>query len=220
MTLFVVPIVEGATEIACIKRLLSRIWTELLAVDELHPLAVLIPIPTDRSSLVKPGDPELEDRIRGAKIRLKDNMWQPDVDAGMILVLIDADEDCPAKLGPDLLRRARAVRSDADIACVMPKRELENWFKAAAASLAGVQGLPADLKAVADPEVGSGDNWLTRQMQKTDGRRTYSKPADALEFVERMDLVQARINSPSFDKLCRELERRLPADGDVPTGVP
>ncbi len=63
----------------------------------------------------------------------------------MLLLLLDAEEDCPAKLAPRLLERARAARCDADVACVLAKRQLENWFKAAAASLAGVSGLPNDL---------------------------------------------------------------------------
>ena len=32
----------------------------------------------------------------------------------------------------------------------------------------------------------------------------------AIELAQRMDLQQCRTNSPSFDKLCRELEARLP----------
>ena len=206
MMLFVVPIVEGATEVVCIKRLLSRIWTELLGVDRTHPLAGLPAIEVNRSSLVKADHPEMEEAIDRAIVDLqKKTRYLPSAQT-LILILADADEDCPARLGPELLERARAIRPDADIACVVPKRELENWFKAAAASLAGVQGLPADLKAVPDPEVGSGDTWLTQQMRRTSRFLRYTKPADALEFVERMDLQEARVNSPSFDKLCRELE--------------
>ncbi len=93
---------------------------------------------------------------------------------------------------------------------VLAKRELENWFKAAAASLAGMSGLPEDLTVPANPEDGSGDTWLTRQMQRKDRRRKYTKPADAVELAQRMDLQQCRDNAPSFNKLYRELEARLP----------
>jgi hypothetical protein len=141
---------------------------------------------------------------------LRSRLRHSEADRGFVLLLIDADEDCPAKLGPQLQARARAGRSDADIACVIAKRELENWFKATAASLAGVSGLPEDLTVPVNPEVGSGDRWLTDQMQRKDRRRKYTKPADAVELAERMDCQQCRDNSPSFDKLCRELEARLP----------
>jgi hypothetical protein len=43
-----------------------------------------------------------------------------------ILVVADADDDCPATLGPTLLGRAR--RTDRAVAVVLAKRELESWF--------------------------------------------------------------------------------------------
>ena len=52
----------------------------------------------------------------------------PDV----ILILLDADEDCPKKLAPDLLARARTmVPADYPIGVVVAKREYEAWFLAA-----------------------------------------------------------------------------------------
>jgi hypothetical protein len=92
---------------------------------------------------------------------------------------------------------------------------LENWFKAAATSLAGVSGLPDDVTVPANPEDGAGDTWLTRQMQRKDRLRKYAKPADAVELANRMDLQQCRDNSPSFDRLCRKLEARLPPPPEV-----
>jgi hypothetical protein len=210
MTLLVAPIVEGETEERCIKILLSRVWRELLAAAEREELCVLEPNPTKRASLVKNDHPEMAQKVEQSFRRLKSRIRRPDADQGFILLLLDADEDCPATVAPRLLERARAARRDADIACVLAKRELENWFKAAAASLAGVSGLPNELSAPANPEEGSGDAWLTRQMQRQDRRRKYTKPADAVELARRMDLQQCRDHSPSFDKLCRELEARAP----------
>lgn len=210
MTLFVAPIVEGTTEERCIKTILSRLWQELLRAAEREPLAVLEPIPANRSSLVKDGHPELAQMVERAVRVLRSRMRHSTVNRGLVLLLIDAEEDCPASLGPKLLARARSARSDADISCVLARRELENWFKAAAASLAGVSGLPDDLSVPANPEEGSGDTWLTRQMQRKNRQRKYTKPADAVELARRMDLQQCRDNAPSFDKLCRELEARLP----------
>jgi hypothetical protein len=61
--------------------------------------------------------------------------------AGGVLVLIDADDDCPAHLGPALLARAREARSDVPVSVVLANREFEAWFLAAAPSLAGNCGL-------------------------------------------------------------------------------
>ena len=89
--------------------------------------------------------------------------------AGGVLVLLDADDDCPAALGPALLERARAARSDVPISVVLANREFEAWFIAAAESLAGTHGFPADLTAPADPEkIRGAKEWLGQR--KTDGR--------------------------------------------------
>ena len=210
MTLFIAPIVEGKTEENCIKILLSRAWRELLAAAERVELCVLEPNPAKRASLAKKDHPELSQKVEQSFRLLRSRIRRPDADQGFILLLLDADEDCPATLAPQLLERARAARRDADVACVLAKRELENWFKAAAASLAGVSGLPNDLSVPANAEEGSGDAWLTKQMQRQNRRRKYAKPADAVEFARCMDLQQCRDNSPSFDKLCKELQKRLP----------
>ena len=119
-------------------------------------------------------------------------------------------------LGPELLTRAKAIRSDIDVACVLANRQFENWFKAAAASLGGVGKLPANLVAVADPESGRGASWLTEQMKRVDPKAEYKKPGDAMALTQGMDLAQCRANSPSFAKLCRELEARVPPPPAAP----
>ncbi len=210
MTIFVVPIVEGPTEEQCIKILLSRLWKNVKPVEDTSVLAVLKPLPTKRSSLIKIGDSELPKQIQLAANSLRDALWQPAVDKGFILLMLDAEEDCPATLGPLLLKRAKEARADLDIACVLPKRELENWFKAAAASLGGVCGLPPDLAAAGDAEHGSGGEWLTSQKRRLGRNSKYTKPDDAVELAKAMDLALCRANSPSFRKLCRELEARVP----------
>lgn len=209
MTLYIAPIVEGQTEALCIERLLHRIWTELLGGPE--RMQVLSPSRGKRDSIVHPNRTDLAAKIEEAHEKLNGRLHLDSSGRGILLLLLDAENDCPATLAPQLLARASVVRRDADIACVLVKRELENWFKAAAASLAGLCGLPNDLSVPANPEEGSGDAWLTRQMQRQNRRRKYTKPTDAVELAKCMDLQQCREHSPSFDKLCRDLEaRRIP----------
>ena len=208
MTLYIAPIVEGHTERVCLERLLHRVWVELLTASD--RLQVLPPSRGNRSSLAKVGHPELELKVNEGGTILR-RLLSRDADGrGFVLLLLDADDDCPATLGPQLLTRARVIRSDVDIACVLANRQFENWFKAAAASLAGVGKLPGDLVAVADPESGRGAAWLTEQMKRLDSKSEYKKPGDALMLTQHMNLALCRANSPSFDKLCRELEARVP----------
>lgn len=211
MTLFVTPIVEGQTEQDCVKLLLSRVWRDYLAADVHEPLAVLDPIPAPRGSLVKAEDPELGERIEQAFRDVRRRVRGAGVDRGFILLLLDAEEDCPVTLSAELCVRATATRSDADIAVVLAKRQLENWFKAAATSLAGYRDLPADLVTPADPELGNGAGWLQDQMRKVRRRRSYDKRADAPFLVRQMNLHECNANSRSFRKLCNELRRRLPS---------
>ena len=208
MTLHIAPIVEGHTEAGCVERLLQRIWTELLSGPE--RMQVLPTSRGNRDGLVHPSRDDLAEKVEEAHASLSRRLRRDVSGRGMLLLLLDAESDCPAELAPRLLAAARQARCDADIACVLAKRQLENWFKAAAASLVGVSGLPSDLAVPANAEEGSGDAWLTKQMQKRDRRRKYTKPADAVELARRMDLQQCRDHSPSFDKLCRELAARAP----------
>jgi hypothetical protein len=125
-----------------------------------------------------------------------------------VLIVIDAERLCPKEIAPRLIRWAKEARSDADIACVLPNPMFETWFVAAAASLAGVNDLPPDLTEPDDPEGNRlGKPWLKRQLPKN---RKYSETIDQPRFAAKMDLVRCRERSASFDKLCRELELRLP----------
>src|SRR5438045_2049103 len=118
-------IVEGYGEVEAAPILLRRI------VQDLDPtLLLLIPSPPIRippDKLVKAN--ELE---RAVELAARKN--NP---PGAVLILIDADEDCPAVLAPQLLARARKQRSDPPLAVVLAKREYEAWFLAAAVSLRG-----------------------------------------------------------------------------------
>ncbi len=131
----------------------------------------------------------------------------PDTFQRLVLILIDSEGKCPKKLEPELVAWANEARSDADIACVLPHPMFETWFVAAASSLAGNSGFPADLTVPDDPEGNKlGKGWIKKKLS-----RKYSETADQPRFAAKIDLALCRQNSPSFDKLCRELEKRLPA---------
>lgn len=146
-----------------------------------------------RGSLVAPNGIERE---------VESNSWVGP--SGGILVVLDADDDCPAELGPALLNRARSARPDLRVSVVLAKREFEAWFLASARSLAGRFDFPADMKAPDDPEtVRDAKGWLS---QHRSGGRPYKETVDQAALTSAFDILQARKYSPSFDKLCRELE--------------
>jgi hypothetical protein len=130
--------------------------------------------------------------------------------SGRVLVLLDADDDCPAELGPTLLKRAKVARSDVPLSVVLAKREFEAWFLAAAASLAGHHGFASDLSAPADPErIRGAKEWLREH--RTDGR-PYKPTVDQAPLASVFDIGQARSSSPSFDKFCRDVQTLLNSD--------
>lgn len=121
---------------------------------------------------------------------------------GGVLILFDAEDDCPAELGPEL--RGRITRDDIEVGVVLAKFEYEAWFLAAAESIRGRRGLAADLEPPADPEgVRGAKEWLRDRME---GSRTYSETLDQAALTAVMDLDSAR-RADSFDKCYREVAR-------------
>jgi hypothetical protein len=201
MRLQVGVIVEGQGDYEAIRILLQRVWCELLGGDFIN---VLRPFRKRQGTLLR------EDGLKKVvdEVKIKLGPEKPGGERKLLLILIDAEKQCPKELAPRLVSWAREARSDADIACVLPNPMVETWFAAAAASLAGFNDLTANLTEPDDPEGNRlGKPWLKRQLP-----RKYSETVDQPRLAARMDLVRCRQRSPSFDKLCRELELRRSPD--------
>ncbi|MEO8658450.1 MAG: DUF4276 family protein [Bryobacteraceae bacterium] len=180
-------VIEGEGEVAAMPLLVRRICHELLGVFAVRTAR---PVRVTKAKLIRSG--ELERAIRLAR--------STNPAHGPVLVVLDADDDCPALLGPSLKSRTQS----GDTAIVIPKYEFETWFLTAAASLAGRRGLREGLVPRPDPEMVRGaKEWLTRNMVPG---RTYSPAIDQAALVAGMDLNIAR-SCRSFERLCREIER-------------
>lgn len=194
----VAPIVEGHGEVESVRILIQRVWTELLGGEFVD---VLRPIRQKRQKLVKPD--ELKKAVGLAEAKLADQ--PPTDDSALVLVLIDADKDPACTLGPQLLTIAREVDDRQDVSCVLAVVEYETWFVAAAESL----GAYLDLKgatALADPEHDRlGKGWVASRFKGVKYSETQDQPA----MTRSMNLGMCRARSPSFDKLCREFEKRI-----------
>jgi hypothetical protein len=207
MNVYVAPIVEGQTEQRCVERLLHRIWVELLHRPE--RMQVLEPFRGSRDALVHPNGEILTRSVEEAFAKLRAKARRDSESRSLLLILLDAESDCPAELAPRLLDTAKRARPDAAIACVLAKRMLENWIVAGASTLAAVNGLPDPLQPPNDPEDRNGVKWLNDQLRSQKKTRSYRKTVDAALFVQKMNLEHCRASAPSFDKLCRELALRL-----------
>jgi hypothetical protein len=205
----IAPIVEGHGEDGALRILLQRVASEIFGDAYVE---VSRPIRGKRMKLVQ--SRELARALDLAMLKLR--AAESD-DPAMILVLLDADEDLPCQLGPDLLKLAQDHRADADIVCVVANVEYETWLVAGASSLGDYLDLTQDQDLPEEPEKRRlGKNWIQQRFR---GSRSYSPTVDQPAMTSQLDLRLVRERSPSFDKLCRELEKRLtppPARPDPP----
>jgi hypothetical protein len=181
-------VVEGKGEVKSLPASLTR----LLASWKAHDLFAGTPNRVHRDQFVQPG--QLENWLHTA--------LQRRVNAGAVLVLLDADNDCPAQLAPMLLDRARTV-TRLPVAVVLAAREFENWFVGSLESFRGFSGITEDAISPRNPEERDGKGQLRRAMKGL----PYDSVRDQAEFAKRMDLDLCRKNCPSFDKFVREVER-------------
>ena len=189
----IASIVEGHGEVSALPKLLHRLAKGFPMVDSRTPKP---PWRRSRGSLVAAGGIERE---------VESNSWVGP--SGGILVLLDADKDCPAQLAPSLLNRAQSARPDLRVSVVLAKCEFEAWFLASAPSLAGRFGFHADMHAPDDPEAVRGaKEWLSQHRPQG---QPYKETVDQAVLASAFDIGQAREHSLSFDKFCREMEALL-----------
>ncbi len=190
------PIVEGHGEVDAVRVLLDRTWREIGGTY----VEVTRPIRQPKGKLVKP---------RGIEraVALASNILTTETttaDRDLILVLLDADSDCPGTLGPSLLERARESAGHKDIICVIANVEYETWFVGGVAGLDELLELPAG-EGPTDPEGDrQGKGWIEQRWRGA----KYSETVDQARLSARFRLDDCRRRCASFDKLCRELELR------------
>ena len=183
----IAAIVEGDGEVEAVPVLIRRIGLE---VSPLSPPTILRPIRVRCQRILKEG--ELERYVGLAAARAGDG--------GGILILLDANGDCPAETGPLVQQRARAAGPGCRIEAVLAKCEYETWLIAAAESAAGARGILPDVSAPMAPELVRGaKEWLRNRMRGS----SYRPTADQAALTARFDMALARRRSPSFDKMWR-----------------
>ncbi|MFA7240008.1 MAG: DUF4276 family protein [Sulfuricellaceae bacterium] len=191
----VAAIVEGDGEVPALPILLRRIneWcTPDIHVQVLHPIRV------HRDRFLN-RDEEFRRHLLLAAAKCGEDGW--------ILILLDADDDCPAELGTQIKKKAAECVPHRRVSVVLANREYEAWFIAAAESLDGNRGFSFNPQDIADAErPRNAKGWIEARMTGGAYRETTDQPA----FSARMDLQQAFDGSGSFRKLCREWERHAP----------
>ena len=187
----IASIVEGKGEVEAVPILLRRVAAQLSPDGYVNALR---PIRVKRNQILKEG--KLERAVELAARQIGQGR-------GGILILLDSDDDCPKQIAEAVLRRAYAARADRHTRVVLPKREYEAWFLAAAHSIAGLRGIDESTAPPAEPEsIRGAKGWLSRRMP---ANRAYSPTRDQPALTKVFDMDAARTAS-SFDKLWRDVK--------------
>jgi hypothetical protein len=133
-----------------------------------------------------------------------------------VLILCDADDDCPVELAKELAGRVRRLRLPVPVAVVCAMRMFENWFLASLPSLihqklgrrSGLQEyvLNDDPEAIRHPK-----DLLDVLLEPS---RSYKETMDQLPMTELLDVPLACQNSRSFRRLDHALHTLFDAIED------
>ncbi len=166
MTFTIAPIVEGYGDVAAVPVLLRRMVPEL---------AIATPVRFARNQLTKPDRLSHYARIAAANIH----------DGGALLLLMDADDDCAATLGPQVQEQLSAEFPGRLVRVAFAVREFEAWIVGGHA-----------VYDVADADVAGR---LEDRIRTVHG--TYKKTVDQPRLIARADLTLLEQRSRSFRHL-------------------
>lgn len=192
------PIVEGQGEETAVPVLLRRLRDEAQAWG----LDVGKPLRRRRPQLVKKDS--LQTAVRVAALR----------DCVGILVIFDADDDCPKELAPALEEWAREAAGGKACAVVMANREYEAWFLASIEALRGRAAILPDATSHPHPETPrDAKGQLERRMPSG---ASYSPTVDQAPLTAHLDLESAYRQCRSFRKLVNAFGVLAEAAGVAP----
>lgn len=190
----VAAIVEGDGEVAALPVLLRRIGEWL--TPEVYA-EISYPIRVRRDQFLNKEN-EFSRHLKLAASKCGEDGW--------ILILFDADDDCPAELANQILKRAQAIINYRSISVVLANREFEAWFIASAESLHGHRGFNFSPDDFTDPEQPrDAKGWIKARMNS----KSYGETTDQPAFSARIDLQKAYNRSRSFRKLCNEWSKQF-----------
>ena len=196
----IIAIVEGAGDKNAVPSLVRRIlWERFGRYD--------IQVPRARAKSAN-GKPNL---IRNFEDFIKNAMKER---CAAILVMLDADADCPVELARNFTRRAEALNAPVPIAIVCAKSEYETWF---ICSLSGSYGdgirrrLNMQSGAICpnDPEsIRDAKGWLEERMPSD---RAYKPILDQDDLTHHIAIDLVHEKSRTFRRLYHAVEELVDA---------
>ena len=186
-------IVEGQGEVAALPVLLRRLAAERVGLA----LDIPAPLRMPKGKMRKP------DELSRA-VELVARKTAPN---GGIIILVDADDDCPVALATELMGCVTATRGERIASVVVATREFESWFVAGISGLRGYRGLPETQQAETDAELlRDAKGWLDVRMSNG-----YHETTDQPKLAQLFDM-KAAMTSRSFRKLRKDFDRLVTLD--------
>ena len=197
-SLSIIAIVEGHGEVTAAPGLIRRILGERLGRYDISRI----------SAMRANGKPDL---VNNLELRLELAIGdRPDA----ILVLVDADGECPVEVAEELAARAFASNLGVPVAVVCAKSEYETWFICSLSEGTG-EGIRERLdiaSSVNAPEgvedIRGAKEWLRGQ------GRGYTETEDQEDLTYHIDMELAHRRSRSFRRLCHAVEELVGAIGE------
>ena len=196
----IVPIVEGDGEMTAAPILFRKL------LDEMNRYDIQVASPKNahgRGNLQKTDG--LEKFVKYA--------WK-EPDCGAIVILLDAEQECPKVIAKDFSQRIIALGVLYPVVIACAKRMYETWFLASMETIVGkdLNGRPglanknltiSDVESIKGPK-----GWLNDLFPPG---RAYRETADQEAMTRLLDTSLAKERSRSFCRLCHALEQALEA---------
>lgn len=192
----IVPVVEGDGDAAAFPELLVRILHEKYNRYDVF-------VAQGKTKVVKANGKQNLEKKLDRFLRHAQN--KPE--CGAILILVDADINCPVTLAKQLSQRCDQIGTTCPVQIVCAHRSYETWFLASLNTIKGLHGIPNTADLSDDPEaVGNPKQWLSDQMPSG---QAYKETIHQVSLSRVIDLDLAQQNSRSFRRLCHALELLL-----------
>lgn len=193
----IVSIIEGHGEVQALPILIQRTLSHIDPTFEYEIIRPPLRLP--RGKIDK--DDEFKRMVELASRKTQG--------CGAVIILYDADDDCPATKGPLILEKAQQYRPDIVFKAILANKEFESWFVAAASSLAGQKGLSPDMHTPENPEsIRDAKGWLRSYLPPD---KAYSSTLDQPAFTALFNMAEAEQNSDSFAKFMRDMRTLINA---------
>lgn len=189
------PIVEGHGDVEAVPVLVRRL------IEEAGTYKVQVGAPIRRRR---------HDLVREEPLKRSAQLARRQRGCSSILIVLDADNDCPAELAPTLEHWTSYAAPDVPCRVVMPCREYEAWFLAGIVGLRGCRGIVPEAEFEGEPEGPRGAKAALERLVEPGG--SYLPTVDQAALSARIDLASAHRRSRSFRKLIK-------AFGDLATAV-